>query len=192
MHLGWVPSPDGGYRGQMAVLVKPNGFFGAAYMKAIAPFRHLIVYPAMIREIEREWPTRLDRASQRRLVLYDGDCGFCMWLLAGLLRWDRRGPLRSIPLQGAEADRAPRRPRPGRADGLLAPDLPRRDPDSRAGEAIPPLLRLLPGGSRSRPPPSPDSPGRTSRGYRWVAEHRSGLSRWVPKTRQTACQPARP
>ena len=59
MHLGWVPSPDGGYRGQMAVLVKPNGAFGAAYMKAIAPFRLLIVYPAMIREIEREWPRRL-------------------------------------------------------------------------------------------------------------------------------------
>ena len=58
MHVGWVPSPEGGYRGQMAVLVKPNGIFGAAYMKAIAPFRHLIVYPAMIRQIEREWPTR--------------------------------------------------------------------------------------------------------------------------------------
>ena len=51
--------PDGGYRGQMAVLVKRNGLFGAAYMGAIAPFRHLIVYPTMIREIEREWPSRL-------------------------------------------------------------------------------------------------------------------------------------
>jgi hypothetical protein len=59
LHLGWVPSPDGGYRGQMAVLVKRNGLFGAAYMTAIAPFRYLIVYPTMIREIEREWPTRL-------------------------------------------------------------------------------------------------------------------------------------
>jgi hypothetical protein len=28
-------------------------------MRAIAPFRYLIVYPTMIREIEREWPTRL-------------------------------------------------------------------------------------------------------------------------------------
>jgi hypothetical protein len=59
LHLGWVSDPDGGYRGQMAVLVKRNGLFGAAYMKAIAPFRHLIVYPTMMREIEREWPTRL-------------------------------------------------------------------------------------------------------------------------------------
>ncbi len=58
-HLGWVPSPDGGYRGQMTVLVKRNGLFGAAYMRAIAPFRYLIVYPAIIREVEREWPMRL-------------------------------------------------------------------------------------------------------------------------------------
>jgi hypothetical protein len=55
MHLGWVPDGAGGYRGQMAVLVKPNGLFGTGYMAAIRPFRHLIVYPAMMRNIEREW-----------------------------------------------------------------------------------------------------------------------------------------
>jgi Protein of unknown function (DUF2867) len=55
MHIGWVPDGAGGYRGQMAVLVKPNGRFGAAYMAAIRPFRHLIVYPAMLRLLEREW-----------------------------------------------------------------------------------------------------------------------------------------
>ena len=55
MHLGWVPDGAGGYRGQMAVLVKPNGLLGTAYMTAIRPFRHLIVYPPMIRQIEREW-----------------------------------------------------------------------------------------------------------------------------------------
>ena len=55
MHLGWVPDESGGYRGQMAVLVKPNGLFGKAYMAAIRPFRHLIVYPAMMRQIERAW-----------------------------------------------------------------------------------------------------------------------------------------
>lgn len=55
MHLGWVPDPMGGYRGQMAVLVKPNGLLGAAYMAAIKPFRHLIVYPSMMRHIERSW-----------------------------------------------------------------------------------------------------------------------------------------
>ena len=39
----------------MAVLVKPNGLCGTAYMAAIAPFRHLIVYPTILREGERRW-----------------------------------------------------------------------------------------------------------------------------------------
>ena len=55
MHVGWVPDGTGGYRGQMAVLVKPNGLFGTAYMAAIKPFRHLIVYPALLREGGRAW-----------------------------------------------------------------------------------------------------------------------------------------
>lgn len=55
MHISWVPDESGGYRGQMAVLVKPNGPLGAAYMAAIKPFRHLIVYPALMRIIERDW-----------------------------------------------------------------------------------------------------------------------------------------
>lgn len=55
MHLGWVSDGTGGYRGQMAVLVKPNGLFGTAYMAAIKPVRHLIVYPLLMRQIEREW-----------------------------------------------------------------------------------------------------------------------------------------
>jgi len=55
MHIGWVRQPDGDYRGQMAVLVKPNGLFGDAYMAAIKPFRYLIVYPAMLRQIESAW-----------------------------------------------------------------------------------------------------------------------------------------
>ncbi len=56
MHLGWVPDNDGpGYHLQMAVLVKPNGVFGRAYMAFIKPFRYLIVYPAMTRNWERVW-----------------------------------------------------------------------------------------------------------------------------------------
>jgi hypothetical protein len=58
MHLGWVPDGAGGYRGQMAVLVKRNGLFGTAYMAAIAPFRHLIVYPPLVREVGRTWRAR--------------------------------------------------------------------------------------------------------------------------------------
>jgi hypothetical protein len=65
MHLSWVADGTGGYRGQMAVLVKPNGLLGAAYMAAIRPFRHLIVYPAMMRQMERDW-TRSVRTSLPR------------------------------------------------------------------------------------------------------------------------------
>ena len=54
MHIGLVPDGNGGHRGQMAVLVKPNGFFGKAYMAAIRPFRHLLVYPPLFRDLERE------------------------------------------------------------------------------------------------------------------------------------------
>ena len=58
LHLGWVPDETGGYRGQMAVYVKPNGLLGSAYVAAIRPFRHLIVYPAIMREGAREWRVR--------------------------------------------------------------------------------------------------------------------------------------
>jgi hypothetical protein len=59
LHLGWVQDDTGGgHRGQMAVLVKRNGVLGTAYMAAIAPFRHLIVYPLMTRDIERAWQRR--------------------------------------------------------------------------------------------------------------------------------------
>jgi hypothetical protein len=55
IHIGQVPDETGGFRAQLAVYVKPNGPFGAAYMAAIRPFRHLIVYPPMVRELERSW-----------------------------------------------------------------------------------------------------------------------------------------
>jgi Protein of unknown function (DUF2867) len=55
IHLGWVAEDTGGYRGQMAILVKPNGLVGNAYMTAIAPFRHFIVYPRMLEQIGRTW-----------------------------------------------------------------------------------------------------------------------------------------
>ena len=55
LHLGWVPDGRGAFHGQMAVLVKPNGLLGTAYMAAIRPCRHLVVYPAMLREGERAW-----------------------------------------------------------------------------------------------------------------------------------------
>ena len=63
MHIGWVVDDVGVYRGQMAVLVKPNGRAGRAYMALIAPFRHLIVYPPLIRGIGRRWQAGGARVS---------------------------------------------------------------------------------------------------------------------------------
>lgn len=59
LHLGWVPDGEGGWRGQMAVLVKPNGLRGRLYMAAITPFRYVLVYPALLREFGRAWHERV-------------------------------------------------------------------------------------------------------------------------------------
>jgi Protein of unknown function (DUF2867) len=62
MHLAWVKKGEDLYQGQMGVYVKPRGRLGVAYMAAIAPFRHRVVYPALMREIDRAWRAR---AAQR-------------------------------------------------------------------------------------------------------------------------------
>jgi hypothetical protein len=55
MHLGWADRGEGRYQGQMGVYVKPRGRLGAAYMTLIRPFRHRVVYPALMRQIARAW-----------------------------------------------------------------------------------------------------------------------------------------
>jgi hypothetical protein len=67
MHLAWTEQGEGDYQGQMAVYVKPRGRLGKAYMALITPFRRLVVYPAMLRQIERAWKARTaPRASAAR------------------------------------------------------------------------------------------------------------------------------
>jgi Protein of unknown function (DUF2867) len=63
LHFGWISEGSGGYRGQMAIYARPNGFLGNAYMAAIKPFRYLVVYPQMLRTMERRWQERPDRES---------------------------------------------------------------------------------------------------------------------------------
>ena len=59
LHLGWVlDDSGGGYHAQMAVLVKPNGWVGRAYIGAIKPFRYAVVYPLLLRSIGRHWQMR--------------------------------------------------------------------------------------------------------------------------------------
>ncbi|MFP5219393.1 MAG: DUF2867 domain-containing protein [Actinomycetes bacterium] len=58
LHLGAVPDPDdpdGAVRVQLAVIVKPNGPLGRAYLTAIRPFRRLVVYPALMRRGQDLW-----------------------------------------------------------------------------------------------------------------------------------------
>jgi len=64
MHLGWVADAHGAHRGQMAVLVRPNGRLGRVYLALIKPLRHWVVYPALLGGIERRWrESRTERAS---------------------------------------------------------------------------------------------------------------------------------
>ena len=58
MHLAWIAEAEGLYRGQMGVYVKTRGRLGAMYLVVIGPFRHLIVYPVLMRHIERAWKAR--------------------------------------------------------------------------------------------------------------------------------------
>jgi hypothetical protein len=60
LHLSWNTDDGIRYRAQMAIYVQPRGRLGEFYLALIKPFRYLIVYPALMREIERAW------ADQRR------------------------------------------------------------------------------------------------------------------------------
>jgi predicted DCC family thiol-disulfide oxidoreductase YuxK len=112
-------------------------------------------------------------------VVYDGACGICKWLLAGFLRLDRERRLRPIPLQSPEADAllADLEPSERMASWhLLSADGVRVS----AGAALPRLLSALPGGGLPAATLA-RFPRLTASGYRWVAEHRSQLSRFVPQ-----------
>jgi len=112
------------------------------------------------------------------MVLYDGECGFCMWLLASLLRLDRAERLRPIALQRPDADELLADLAP--AERIVSWHLISAAGERfSAGDAIPPLLGLLPGG-RPAALAFVRTPGLAERGYRWVAAHRSQLSELVP------------
>jgi predicted DCC family thiol-disulfide oxidoreductase YuxK len=111
-------------------------------------------------------------------VLYDADCGFCTWTLSVLLRWDRAARVEPVALQRPEADELLVELTPAERMAswhLISPSGERRS----GGEALSPLLRALPGG-RFPAAVFARFPRLTARGYRFVAEHRSELSRWVP------------
>ena len=51
------PTP-GGYLAYLGVFVQPVHRFTGLYMAAIAPFRRLVVYPAVIRKMQSAWAER--------------------------------------------------------------------------------------------------------------------------------------
>jgi uncharacterized protein DUF2867 len=51
------PTPDG-YLAYLGVFVQPVHRFTRLYMTAIAPFRRLVVYPALIRKMQSAWVER--------------------------------------------------------------------------------------------------------------------------------------
>jgi hypothetical protein len=58
VHFAWVEAGDARHRAQMAIYAKPRGLVGEAYMRLIEPFRQLVVYPALMRQIGRAWGER--------------------------------------------------------------------------------------------------------------------------------------
>jgi predicted DCC family thiol-disulfide oxidoreductase YuxK len=111
-------------------------------------------------------------------VLYDPDCGFCRWSLSLVLALDRRRRLRPVALGSPAAGELLADLTDEEQAGswhLVAPGGERFS----AGAAAAPLFALLPGG-RGPAALFASAPGLTERAYRWVADHRSTLSRAVP------------
>jgi predicted DCC family thiol-disulfide oxidoreductase YuxK len=111
-------------------------------------------------------------------VLYDAECGFCMWTLSGLLTWDRARRLRPMALQHSDANRLLADVSPAERMAswhLISPAGTRHS----GGAAIVQALRLLPAG-RMPAAALAHFPRFAERAYGWVAEHRSQLSRLIP------------
>jgi len=53
-----IQRTSGGYLAYLGVFVQPVHRFTRLYMAAIAPFRRLVVYPAIIRKVQRAWAER--------------------------------------------------------------------------------------------------------------------------------------
>ncbi len=122
----------------------------------------------------------MDGHGDQSIVIYDRDCGFCRWSLSLLLRADRHRRLRPLALGTPQADEllADLTPEQRSASWhLVSPDGRR----ASAGAGLPAVLVLLPGGGI---PASvlARQPDLVERGYRWVADHRSKLSRVLPSS----------
>jgi predicted DCC family thiol-disulfide oxidoreductase YuxK len=113
----------------------------------------------------------------RTTLLYDDDCGFCRWSAAKILRWDRRGSMRALPIQGPEAEVLLAGMDPARR--MASWHLATTDGAVRSGAAaVAPLARLLPGG-RTIAYVAELFPEITRHAYGLVARHRGTLGRLI-------------
>ena len=112
------------------------------------------------------------------VVFYDGECGFCAWGVAWLLRWDRRGSLRPVAIQSAQgAELLAKVPEQHRLASWHV-----RDPQGRlssGGAALAPVLERLPAGGPLAAL-AVKCPRVAEAGYSFLAAHRSGLGRLIP------------
>lgn len=122
----------------------------------------------------------MDRAT----ILYDADCGFCRWSTERILAWDRRGWLRPVALQDPEADEL----LPGMSEERKMGSWHLVTADGEVysgGDAVPELLRLLPGGTRLASLAAA-APGLTDSAYDLVSRHRDRLARLLGKRAERA------
>ena len=116
--------------------------------------------------------------QQTWTVLYDAQCGFCAWVLSGLLALDRAHRLAPMALQDPQA----RHLLAGLQSAermaswhLISPAGARYS----GGAAVAQAFRLLPGG-RMPAAAFTHFPRLTEKTYQWVADHRSQISRLLP------------
>jgi hypothetical protein len=66
-----IRQTPGGYLAYLGVFVQPVHRFSRLYMGAIAPFRRLVVYPAIIRKVQRVWAERYggESSDESRLTV---------------------------------------------------------------------------------------------------------------------------
>ncbi|HEV2982098.1 MAG TPA: DCC1-like thiol-disulfide oxidoreductase family protein [Solirubrobacteraceae bacterium] len=119
------------------------------------------------------------RDSERLLVLYDEECGFCAWCMAWLLRADRGRRLAPVAIDSERGAR------------LLA-DMPQGErlaswhvcDDSgllaSGGAGVAHVLARLPGGAPAAAL-ARRLPRGSERAYAWVAAHRSCFGRLLPR-----------
>jgi predicted DCC family thiol-disulfide oxidoreductase YuxK len=119
-----------------------------------------------------------DATGSRWTVIYDGNCGFCKWMLAGLLRHDTEHRLLPVALGTPEADELLGDLTPAERNASWHLVSPTGERES-AGAAAPALFRLLRGGRAPAAVLASIQPV-TDRAYRWVADNRTQLSRFVP------------